>query len=301
MNLQQQEVDRSLRSGVIDESASIQDQRAQFNAMMTMRPLPDDVSVEQIEPGGVSSAYLSPPAEAVGVLIYLHGGGYTAGSAETGSRLAAELVRRSGISAVVPDYRLAPEHPFPAAVEDGISVYRDVLSQTSPDQIAIAGDSAGGGLVVAILLAAREAGLPQPACAITFSAWTDMTLSGESMTTRDGIDPVLNRDAMDTHVPAYVTEEQRVDPLASPVLADLRGLAPLLVQVGDREVLLDDSVRLAARAVEAGGDVTLEVVPDVPHVFQVWSGVLDEADAALDRAAAFIRKHIPDSAAHIDA
>ncbi|MFD9572470.1 alpha/beta hydrolase [Streptomyces sp. NPDC059982] len=250
--------------------------RTGFAAAMT-RPAPDGVTIRRTALGGRPALELEPAGAADrGLLLYLHGGGYVIGSPDTHTGLAGELAARTGLRTTSVDYRLAPEHPFPAAVDDGLAAYRELLDTgKDPRELVVAGDSAGGGLSIATLLAARQAGLPQPAAVVVFSPWVDLTLSGASMRTKD------------------VGAGDRSHPLASPVFADLTGLPPLLVQVGANEVLLDDAVRLAARAGAADVEATLEIGPGLPHVYQSEHGRLDEADAALDRAARFLSSHLP--------
>lgn len=282
-------IDALLRSAPYDPSAPIADERAPFEQAQT-RPLPEGVTARTTTLGGRPALDLriaGPGGPAV--VLYLHGGGYALGSARTGASLAAQLACRVGARAVSLDYRLAPEHPFPAAVDDGLAAYRELLDGgTRPEHLVVAGDSAGGGLAVATLLAARDAGLPQPAAAAAFSPWADLTLSGASMQTRHGIDPLFTRERLRTYATAYLGDHDGADRLASPVFADLTGLPPLLVQVGSHEVLLDDAVRLADAAGTADVPVTLEIVSGVPHVFQNFAGTLDEADQALDRSGIFL-------------
>jgi epsilon-lactone hydrolase len=192
------------------------------------------------------------------------------------------------------DYRLAPEHPFPADVEDVVAAYRELLEQGhAPESIAFAGDSAGGGLTITGALAARDAGLPVPAAIVAFSPGVDATRAGQSMVTKADADPLLDRASLDRMSSLYVAGQDRRNPLLSPaVTADLTGLPPMLVQVGTNEMLLDDARRLAIRASDADVDVSLGITAKVPHVFQSFTGVLDEAGEALDRAALFLRQHI---------
>ncbi|MGW7253589.1 alpha/beta hydrolase [Streptomyces sp. NPDC054834] len=282
-----------LRSAPRDPHPGPEAQRSGFAKALT-RPAPDDVITGRTTLGGRPALELEP-AEAAprGRLLYLHGGGYVVGSPDTHAGLVGELARRAGVRATSPAYRLAPEHPFPAAVEDGLAAYRALLdSGTDPQELALAGDSAGGGLAIATLLAAREAGLPQPAAVAVLSPWADLTLSGESVRSKEEIDPIFTTDQVRAYADRYLGDRDRAQPLASPVFADLTGLPPLLIQVGSREVLLDDAVRLAGRAGADDVDVTLEVWPEVPHVFQHHYGRLDDADAALDRTARFLAERL---------
>jgi epsilon-lactone hydrolase len=207
---------------------------------------------------------------------------------------SANLVRRTGVGAISLDYRLAPEHPFPAAIEDGVAAFRSMLDNgTAPAAIAFAGDSAGGGLTVTTCLAARDAGLPMPAAIAAFSPGLDHTRSGASMTTKEGIDPFFTREGLGRTREMYLGGQDPDQPLLAPaVLADLTGFPPILLQAGTNELLLDDSVRLAGRAHAAGVDVILDITAGVPHVFQAFAGRLDEADQALDRAALFLTQHL---------
>ena len=245
---------------------------------------------------GDRPAVLVEPADdaEAATILYFHGGSFVVGSPDTAMALTGNLVARTGFRALSLDYRLAPEHPFPAAIEDALGAYRALLAGgADPATIAFAGDSAGGGLAVATCLAARDAGLPMPAAIAAFSPALDMTWTGGSMETKAGIDPLFTRAALQATGALYLAGQDPHQPLLSPaVLADLAGFPPMLLQVGTREILLDDSTRFAARARDAGVDVILDVTADVPHVFQMFAGVLDEADRALDRAALFLTQHM---------
>jgi acetyl esterase/lipase len=291
---QQTRLDAILRQGGFDTAADVASVRASFSALMAQVPVPADVLQKPTEIGGVGAIEVTVPGTgAEGVLLYFHGGVYVIGSATTSVPLVSDLVRRTGVGALTLDYRLAPEHPYPAAVEDARAAYEGLLAQgTDPGRIVLAGDSAGGGLAVATLLAAREAGLPMPAGAFLMSPYADLTLSGETLTARQSLDPILTPEGLRVRAPEYVAGAAAADPLISPIFADLAGLPPLLIQVGSHEILLSDALRLAARAATADVAVTLEVTPGVPHVFQGYAALLDEAGAALDRASDFVRARL---------
>ncbi|MBX6383969.1 MAG: alpha/beta hydrolase [Microbispora sp.] len=293
MTRQQREaVDALLRNAPVHPNPTLAEQRAGFTLALS-RPLPDDVAVDETVLAGRPALDLTPAAAGRGRLLHFHGGGYILGSPGALAGLTAQLARRAGLRATSLDYRLAPEHPFPAAVDDGLAAYRALLEAgVRPEELVLAGDSAGGGLVIATLVAARDAGLPQPAGAVVFSPWVDLTLGGESMHTKKDADPIFTPEAIRAYVAPYLAGQDPAHPLASPVLADLRGLPPLLVQAGSNELLLDDAVRLAGRAAADEVDVTLRVWPQVPHVFQVHFGRLDEADEALDEAARFLSARV---------
>lgn len=291
MSRQQREaIDALLRSAPRGETPpTVEEQRSGFAAALTRSAAPD-VATRRIVLGGRPALELTPAdATGPGHLLYLHGGGYVIGSPDTHAGLVGELATRAGVRATSVDYRLAPEHPFPAAVEDGLAAYRELLdSGVDPLDLVVGGDSAGGGLVLATLLAAREAGLPQPAAAVLFSPWVDLTVSGASVRTKRDADPIFAEADIRAYADLYVGTGDRAQPLASPLFADLAGLPPLLIQVGANELLLDDAVRLAGRAGADDVDVTLEIGSGLPHVFQHHYGRLDEADDALDRAARFL-------------
>ena len=294
MSKQQRDaIDAALRAGSFDLSQSLAEHRKAFDAF-AIHPYPTDVAAADVSLGTVGAIELTVAGQAANpTVLYFHGGGYVVGSARTGTHLAAELARRAGGRALSVDYRLAPEHPYPAAVEDGLAAYAGLLeSGVSPARVLVAGDSAGGGLAVATLLAARDQGLPQPAAVAVFSPWADMTRSGASMRGKDGADPLFTYDVMGWYASRYVPAGDRSVPLASPVFATLAGLPPLLIQAGSHEVLLDDAVRLAALAGRDDVEVTLQVAQEGTHVFQSHFGALDEADEALDQVARFFRRHL---------
>ncbi|WP_037913053.1 alpha/beta hydrolase [Actinacidiphila yeochonensis] len=287
-------LDAALRAAPRTETTPTPEEQREGFASAITRPAPEGVAIRRTVVGGRPALELEPAgASGRGRLLYLHGGGYVIGSPDTHVGLVGELARRAGLRATSVDYRKAPEHSFPAAVDDGLAAYRELLAaDTDPRDLVLAGDSAGGGLSLATLLAAREAGLPQPAAVALFSPWTDLTLSGASIRSKDDADPIFVEADLRAYADLYVGAGDRAHPLASPLFADLTGLPPLLVQVGANEVLLDDAVRLAGRAAADDVEVTLEVGPGLPHVFQLHYGRLDEADAALDRAARFLTAHL---------
>lgn len=270
---------------------SFSEQRAQMEQATTAMPPPADVTFEPVSAGGVPAEWTQAPgASRRNVVLYVHGGGYCIGSINTHRLLVSEISRASGAAVLSLDYRLAPEHPFPAAVEDAAAAYGWLLAQGhEPRQLAVAGDSAGGGLTVATLLALRDAGTAPPAAGVCLSPWLDLTQSGESMTSKAAVDPMVQRDRLEEMAEAYAGKNRRA-PLASPLFADLKGLPPLLVQVGTAETLLDDSTRLADKARKADVDVTLEPWDDMIHVWQAFSFVLPEARQAIERIGGYLRQ-----------
>ncbi|WP_122816052.1 alpha/beta hydrolase [Nocardioides pantholopis] len=270
------------------------DELRTFYASFGRLPLPDGTRITETTLGGVPAVDIAVPqaVRGTGTLLYLHGGGYAIGADRTGVPLAAGLAARAGLRAVSLDYRLAPENPFPAAVDDALASYRQLLVDVDPAGLVLAGDSAGGGLALATMLAAREAGLGLPAGLAAFSGWFDLTLSGASLTGKEAADPVFDAADIRAYADLYLAGSDGRDPLASPLLADLRGLPPLLLQVGSREVLLDDSTRLAARAATADVDVALEVYAGATHVFQHDHATDPTAARAIDSAASFLRRQL---------
>ncbi|RPE42779.1 acetyl esterase/lipase [Streptomyces sp. Ag109_O5-1] len=274
---------------------SVGEIRAGFRALMAEMIVPEGIRTSATTLGPRPALCVEPAdGERPGTLLYFHGGAYVFGSPETALSLTGNLVARTGFRAYSLEYRLAPEHPFPAAIEDTVGAYRALLdSGADPSSIAFAGDSAGGGLTVTTCLAARDAGLPMPAAIVAFSPGLDATRTGESMDTKAGIDPYFTRESLAHTGRMYRGGQDPDHPLLSPAVhADLTGFPPMLLQAGTNEVLLDDSTRMAARARAAGVDVVLDITADVPHVFQSFAGVLDEADEALDRAALFLTQRV---------
>jgi acetyl esterase/lipase len=294
---QQSQLDAILRQGRLDTAADVASVRAAFNALTAQAPVPADVQQKPMEIGGVGGIEVTIAGnESENVILYFHSGVYVIGSAAATVPLVGDLVRRTGVNAITLDYRLAPEHPYPAAVEDARAAYEGLLKQgMDPGQIVLAGESAGGGLAVATLLASREAGLPLPSCAFLMSPYADLTLSGETLFERPSLDPILTLEGLRVRAPEYLAGADPADPLISPIFGDLSGLPPLLIQVGSHEILLSDAIRLAGRAATSDVAVTLDVTPGVPHVFQGFAGLLDEAGAALDRASDFVKAQLGSS------
>lgn len=249
--------------------------------------------------GGVAVEIVTDPSRPTPdccTVLYLHGGGYYMGSPETHRSLTAHLARHVPATVVVPDYRLAPEYRFPAALDDALSVYRALIAdETVTRPVILAGDSAGGGLALALMLALKRHGEPLPACVVTFSPWTDLTATGDSMVRNAAVDPMLDPKGVGGLVRNYLGPDgDPRNPLVSPLFGTFDGAPPLLVQVSDIEILLDDSRRLAERAAASGVPVVLDVTAGMPHVWQLLVGRLPEARRSLDVAAAFIRRHAND-------
>jgi len=282
-----------LRSGPPLAELSVEEQRAMFDRLTSQSQPGEDVRCQPVDAGGVPGEWITTPEAAdERVIYYLHGGGYVIGSINTHREMISRISRAAGARALAIDYRLAPENPFPAAVEDCTAAYRWLLSTgADPARLVIAGDSAGGGLTMATLVALRDAGEPLPAAAVCLSPWVDLEQIGESMTTKAEIDPMVHRQAGVQWAKAYLGDAHPRTPLAAPLYADLTGLPPLLIQVGTAETLLDDATRLAERAKSAGVDVALEVWDDMIHVWHFFAAMLPEGQQAIDRIGEFIRKH----------
>jgi epsilon-lactone hydrolase len=252
----------------------------------------DDVGAENVTVAGRAAEWVKAPGSQTGrVILYLHGGGYVMGSPNTHRSLAGEISRAAQAAVLLIDYRLAPEHPFPAAVEDGVASYRWLLEQGFASRsLAIAGDSAGGGLVAAMLVSARDQQLPMPAAAVCISPWSDMTCSNESYKTRAEADPMVGSGGIGDMARLYLQGTDPKNPLASPNFASLRSLPPLLIHVGRDEVLLDDSIKLDQKAKADGVDSTLEVWEDMIHVWHAFHPMLPEGKQAITRVGEFLRE-----------
>jgi acetyl esterase/lipase len=277
-----------------DGTLDVESLRKGMEAMTATAELPEGTRVEPVDAAGVPAEWIAGDgADESRVLLYLHGGGYVIGSIATHRALAARIAAAAGIRALILDYRLGPEHPFPAAVEDATAAYGFLLEQgIAPEQIAIGGDSAGGGLTVATLVALRDAGRGLPGAAIALSPWTDLACSGESMTTRAEADPMVQRQGLLAMADLYLAGADPRTPTASPLYADLSGLPPLYVQVGTAETLLDDATRIAERLRAAGSPVEIEAYEDLVHVFQAFAPQVPESLEAIESLGVFLDRSL---------
>ena len=271
--------------------------RANMETLSATAPMPEGVTVTPVDAGGVPCEWVEMPgADPTRAILYFHGGGYTTGSLNTHRRFVALLSERTGARVLNVGYRLAPEHPFPAAVDDALDAYRWLISDdggcVEAEHVVLAGDSAGGGLAAATLVALRDQPEQDPAGAALISPWTDLALSGASMDSRAALDPMCSREKLSVHAQHYLGAIGADAPLASPLYADLTGLPPLLIHVGDHETLLDDSMRLAERARAAGVDVTIDAVPEMIHVWHIFAGLVPESEPALDDLTTWVKKRL---------
>jgi monoterpene epsilon-lactone hydrolase len=287
-------IEKLLREGPLDLGGSLAEQRPLLDALMTSHPLPAGTVTTSEDLGGVPVVnVITPSSDEHDVVLYFHGGAFALGSAFAAAGMLADLAGRAGVRGVSVEYRLAPEDPYPAGLEDGVSAYRGLLDNgVAANKIVIAGESAGAGLVLSLLLSLRDHGLPYPAAAVVFSPWADLTLTNASLISKAGQDPALTLAALRTRGADYRDGHDPADPFVSPARGDYAGLPPLLIQVGTHEILLDDAIAVAGRAAAGDVAVTLEVTPNVPHVFQGFAAALEEGDAALRSAADFIRTHL---------
>jgi epsilon-lactone hydrolase len=290
---QRENLDAILRQSAFPADVDINEQRRLLRELTSAQPLPADVTVTAAALGGVPTAEITIDGiEPRHVVLYFHGGVYVLGGADQAAGLASQIGRQAGAMVISVDYRLAPEHPYPAAVDDALAAYGALLGNgTAPSDIAFAGESAGGGLAVATLVNARDHGLPLPAAAFVMSPYADLTLAGTTMETKRDLDPLLSPESLAARVPDYTSGQDAALGLISPIFADLTGLPPLIIQAGTHEVLLDDAIRLARQAATADVEITLDITPRVPHVFQAYYPILDEAAAALDRGGQFLSAH----------
>ena len=291
---QQENLDAILRQGALPVGSTVDEQRQLLKDLVSAQPLPAEVTVTAATLGGVPTAEITVDGiEPRHVVLYFHGGVYVIGDAFLAAELASQVGRRTDARVISVDYRLAPEHPYPAAVDDALAAYEALLETgVAPSDVTFAGESAGGGLAIATMANARDHGLPLPAAGYLMSPYVDLTLSGTTIDTRAKVDPLLSRELLEPRVTDYTSGQDPALALISPLFADLSGLPPLIIQAGTHEVLLDDALRLARQAATADVEVTLDITPGVPHVFQAYHGFLDEGAAALDRAGQFLSAHL---------
>lgn len=265
--------------------------RQRLDNLTARYEMPADVVVEGVDANGVMAEWTTTPAaDPTQVIMFLHGGGYVSGSIKSHRHMIAQAGREAGTRTLALDYRLAPEHPFPAALDDALTGYRFLLSQGFlPENIVIAGESAGGGLAIATLVSLREAGTALPACAWCSSPWADLEMSGGTMQTKAAVDPLIQRPYLQELAAAYLQGRDARMPMVSPIYADLRGLPPLLIQVGSDETLLDDAIRLAGVAAAADVRTTLQVWPSMIHAWHLFYAQLADGRRSLAEMGAFVR------------
>ena len=271
------------------------ERRARIDEVGAAWPPADDIRCEAVDAGGVPGEWsLAPGSDPSRVLMFFHGGGYCSGSIKSHRRLVTEAGRAAKMRTLAVAYRLAPEHPFPAAHDDALAAWRFLRAQgIAAHHIAVGGDSAGGNLTITLINRLRAAGEASPACAWLLSPWTDLTMSGASLATKDAVDPLIHKPYLEELAAAYAPPPRdRRDPLISPLFADLRGFPPTLIQVGSAETLLDDAVRFAAAAGAADVAVTLEIWPHMIHAWPMWNAQLADGRRALAQAGAFIRRWV---------
>jgi epsilon-lactone hydrolase len=271
------------------------ERRQRLDDVGSVWPVADDVSLEEVDIDGVPGEFsIVPGSDPSRVLMFFHGGGYCSGSIVSHRRMVTEAGRAGGVRTLAVGFRLAPEHPFPAAYHDAFTAWRWLRRQgIAASRIVVGGDSAGGGLTLALTMRLRDAGEEMPACLWLVSPWTDLAMSGATLATKDAVDPLIHKGYLGELADAYVPADMaRTDPRISPLFADLRGLPPTLIQVGSAETLLDDSVRLAGAAGAAGVAVTLEIWPDMIHAWALWNAKLESGRRSLANAGAFMRSHV---------
>jgi monoterpene epsilon-lactone hydrolase len=288
-----------LKPEVIDWNTSTVQLREEYaKAALRAGKMPAGIEVTPVSADGLTAEWITEGAHWVTagapidkVIFYTHGGGYVTGSCQDHRMHVAKFVQGSGVGAFLYDYRLAPEHPYPAAVEDSITAYRWLLGQgVSPERIVIVGESAGGGLCLALLLALRDSGLPLPAAGVALSPWTDLKCTGDSYRTNAQAD-ISTLGSWTVWGKYYAGDNDPALPWISPLYGDLRGLPPIMIQVGDAEILLDDAVRFAQKAEAAGVEVTLRVWPGMVHCFPLLAPLFPEATQAMQETCAYIRAH----------
>jgi len=270
------------------------ERRRRLDEVGSVSPVAEDIALTPVNAGGVAAEWsLAPGSDTSRVLMFFHGGGYCSGSILSHRRMVTEAGRAAGMRTLAVGYRLAPEHRFPAALEDALAAWRFAQTQgIGAARIAVAGDSAGGGLSVALINTLRTAGEQFPACAWLVSPWTDLTMSGSTLASKDAVDPLIHKDYLDELADAYLPNQtNRKDPRVSPLYADLHGFPPTLIQVGSAETLLADATRFTAALGAADVSVTLEVWPHMIHAWPLWNAHLEPARRALASAGAFLRGH----------
>jgi acetyl esterase/lipase len=271
------------------------DRRERIDEIGSTWPVADDVKLEECECDGVPGEWSSVPgSDTALVLLFFHGGGYCSGSIVSHRRMVTEAGRAAHMRTLAVDYRLAPEHPYPAAHEDAMKAWRFLRGQgIEPGNIVVGGDSAGGNLTITLINRLRAAGEEQPACAWLASPWIDLTMSGASLEAKAAVDPLIHRAYLEELADCYAPKPiDRTDPLISPLFSDLRGFPPVLIQVGSAEALIDDSVRLARAAALADVNVTLQVWPNMIHAWPMWNAKLTEGREALAQAGEFMRRWV---------
>jgi acetyl esterase/lipase len=277
-------------------SLTLEERRVRIDRRASMAPLPAGTTVEPFEASGVRGEWVyAAGSRGDRVILYLHGGAFCVGSLRSHRGLIARVCAAAGACALSLDYRLAPEHPFPAALEDALAAYRHLAAgEPGHSRMALCGDSAGANIILSALVMLRDAGDPMPAAAVCISPPTDLTGSSASLRTRARLDPMITMEMVTPLLRAYALNADTADPRLSPLLADLHGLPPLLIHVGSREILHDDSLRFANKASHAGVDVRLEIGRGLWHVWHAAAPWVPEADAAIRRIGSFLREHIPD-------
>ncbi len=280
--------------GAWGPETTLEEMRASADKLFSVQNRAVGATSEEVDAGGVRAEWITAPG--VGsdkAVLYVHGGGYVLGSIDSHRDLCERLSRSAGARVLSLDYRLAPEDPFPAAVDDSVAAYNWLLGQgLAPGSIAIAGDSAGGGLVFGTLVALRDAGAELPACATPISPWVDLEGTGETMDSKADLDPMVQKEGIHAMGGMYVPTGDLKNPLAAPLYADLSGLPPLLIHVGTRETLLDDAIRMHDKAKAAGVDVTLDIWEGQIHVWHLFSDRLDEGEEAIQQLGTFMKKHM---------
>ena len=269
---------------------SIEAARQAYVRFLATNQPPKDVVIKEVKMGSVPGTWVAPVhSDSKRVMFYLHGGGYFSGSPAGYHGIAGQFAKRLQANVFMPDYRLAPEHPYPTPINDAFEAYRWLLEQGhDPGSIVFSGDSAGGAMVVSLMVAARNAGLPMPAGGVAISPWANLEHTGASMRNRDGIDPIVSKEALDLIARRFLNGALANNPEASPVFADVRGLPPILVQIGENEVMLSDAIRLATHLAENRVRTSLEVWPNMFHVWPIFADILPEGEQALVSAVRFL-------------